>query len=281
MRLSRKSVALSTLSLALLLGGCGTLTHPQFGVADIPSRGLAADLLAYWNFNATARDGTVPDRSGHGFNLTLFNGASLAPGGILGRALRLDNPAGAFTPSSSQQYAGRTVNDTAFDLLGTPFSIQVWVNFADPAGADPGGREQTLIEKFFGTGGPGWTLTTPPFAGGLQYYDNGFALNAAASYGTGIWHQVVAVGTGTTLTLYKDGSAIATIPAPVNFPPASPLPLLIGRRNAFDPRSFPVNGLMDEIAVWTRALSATEVSTLFNGGQGRPVTPAEPSSSGD
>jgi hypothetical protein len=49
-------------------------------------------------------------------------------------------------------------------------------------------------------------------------------------------------------------------------------PLLIGRRNASDPNSgYPVDGRLDEAAIWNRALTNEEVAFLYNGGTGNPV----------
>jgi hypothetical protein len=59
--------------------------------------------------------------------------------------------------------------------------------------------------------------------------------------------------------------------------PASTNPLLIGARNAEDGRNYTVDGLIDEVGIWDRTLSASEVSDLWNGGAGEAIVP-EPSS---
>jgi len=54
-------------------------------------------------------------------------------------------------------------------------------------------------------------------------------------------------------------------------------PLLIGRRNSGDwltPDFFPVDGRLDEIAIWGRALTDEECSSLYNNGNGRPLNSA-------
>jgi hypothetical protein len=51
------------------------------------------------------------------------------------------------------------------------------------------------------------------------------------------------------------------------------MPLLIGKRNDIDGRGFPVNGLIDEVAIWNRALSDAEISNLYNDGAGYAVVP--------
>jgi hypothetical protein len=49
-------------------------------------------------------------------------------------------------------------------------------------------------------------------------------------------------------------------------------PLLIGRRVAADGRDFSVDAKMDEVAIWTRALSDAEISAIYNNGQGLNLT---------
>jgi hypothetical protein len=48
-------------------------------------------------------------------------------------------------------------------------------------------------------------------------------------------------------------------------------PLYIGRRNPDDKRDFGMNGRLDEVAIWNRALSDSEIAHLYNGGLGNPV----------
>ena len=42
----------------------------------------------------------------------------------------------------------------------------------------------------------------------------------------------------------------------------------------------PLDGAEDEVAVWTRALTNTEIGTLWNGGQGLAITTAVPEPAG-
>jgi hypothetical protein len=50
------------------------------------------------------------------------------------------------------------------------------------------------------------------------------------------------------------------------------MPLLVGKRNQFDGRNFAVDGRIDEVAIWSRALSDAEIAFLFNEGSGNPVS---------
>jgi hypothetical protein len=114
--------------------------------------GLATGLDAYYHL-----DGNGVDASGNGLNLDVVGGAGFGPG-LFGQALALHND-----PS---QYATQSGNDSALNFGSSNFTIQVWVNFNTF-----GTREQTLIEKFTGSAGPGWTLTTPN--DNIQFYAGG------------------------------------------------------------------------------------------------------------
>jgi hypothetical protein len=103
---------------------------------------LTQGLIGYWPF-----DGTTADASGNGNDLGLFGNATLVSGGLFGEALSLDGVQGS--------YAQALTNNTQFDFSGSDFTVQIWAKFNDITN----GREETLIEKFSGAAGPGWSLT--------------------------------------------------------------------------------------------------------------------------
>jgi hypothetical protein len=157
-----------------------------------------------------------------------------------------------------------TTNNTAFDFGSGNFTIQVWVNFNSVS------SEQTLLEKFSGSGGPGWTLTTP---GGsdLQFYTAGGAiLNFGLTIPTGVWQQFVAERNGNTWGLFWDGNLVTSAINSGSIIPSTN-PLLFGARDSADGRNFTLNGTEDEVAIWDRALSAQEINALWNGGAGTQV----------
>ncbi len=209
---------------------------------------LITNLEVYYKF-----DGNGADSSGNGRDVSLFGGVGFAPGPF-GQALDLH--------ANNSQFAQRPVGDPVLNFGSSNFTIQTWFNFNSTT------REQTLIEKFFGGGGPAWSLTT--FPGSLRFGFDGFAggiLNAGVSIPTGIWHDVTVRRSGNTFDLFFDGAHVATgsTASPIG---STTLPLLIGKRSATDGRDFSVDGRIDEVAIWTRALSDSELATLYNNGQG-------------
>ena len=76
---------------------------------------------------------------------------------MFGEALSLDGTEGSYALAQS--------SSPALDLTSGDFTVQIWAKFNDITN----GREETLIEKFSGGTGPGWTLT---LQGGnnIQFY---------------------------------------------------------------------------------------------------------------
>jgi trimeric autotransporter adhesin len=130
------------------------------------------------------------------------------------------------------------------------------------------GHEQTLIEKFTGSGppgwvpggGPGWTLTS------IRPKSLGAPMNSSTSVGgespaisfpVGVWQQFVVrrsgggVNSAGTVDLYYDGSLQQRAGLGMT---VSSNPLLIDAREAGDGRNFTVDGLIDEVAISNRAL---------------------------
>jgi hypothetical protein len=211
--------------------------------------GVASGLLGYWPF-----DGDGADASGAGRDLTLV-GAPTFAAGRRGQALDLHGD-----PS---QYATRLVNDPALDLGDADFTIQAWVRHHTTQGF-------VLAEKLTGMGEQGWTFGGSYNTAGLFYTSAGYAAKSADLV-TGVWHHLVAVRSGGQLTLTYDG--IAGTPVAIGTIPTSVNPLLVGRRNDSDARDAysALDGSLDDLAIWSRALGPAEIAYLYNRGAGAPV----------
>ena len=102
------------------------------------------------------------------------------------------------------------------------------------------------------------------------------------------WHNIVATYNGNSnldgVKIYIDGSSVSTELEPGHpdtLPPGADIttstPLVIGgivNNTAANPvqRLWPFNGNMDEIAIWSKELSAAEVAASYNGGAGVDLT---------
>lgn len=205
-------------------------------------------LVALWQFN-----GNGLDSSGNGYNLTLVGGPSFGPGRF-GQALEL-NGAG--------QYAVRPGDDAAFNFGSNDFTVQIWANF------NVHNYEQTLIEKFTGGGGPGWTLTTPYNGSNCDFFYSQppvGIISCNLAYQPGQWQQFVIERSGSNFYLYLNGSLLGTA-FNAGALSSSNNPLLIGTRDAQGQgNAFDVNGALDDAAIWNRALSQDEILALYNNG---------------
>ncbi len=245
--LRQRPILISSLLIVFVLFICG----------EARATPLTSGLLGYWQFN-----GNGADSSGNGRDVSLFGGAGYGPG-LFGQALSLNGTQGMF--------AQRPTNDTAFDFGSGDFTIQTWANFNTVS------RIQTLIEKFTGSSGPGWTLS---ILAPLQFFASPtVVLNAGVTIPTGTWQEFVARRTGSTFDLFFDNNLVATGTSSSALP-TSTNPLLIGARNSGDGRNFTVDGLIDEVAIWDRGLSDADITSIWNGGAGLQLTSVpEPSSS--
>ncbi len=247
---------------ARLVAGFGALLFVlSFGGLALSQGGVGQGLLGYWPF-----DGDGADASGGGRNLSLVGGVGFA-NGLFGKALDLHN--------NDSQYAVRPSDDAIYDFGGGDFTVQVWVNFNSTS------AEQVLIEKFYGATGPGWTLAKLRVgdsrgSNSLHFYANPTVVltSTPPTLANGVWYQFLVRRSGTKFQVLLDGSVVAEGSASGSVPDTT-MPLLVGKRNNIGGQVSPVDGRIDEVAIWSRALSDSEVGYLYNGGNGnRVISPA-------
>ena len=214
---------------------------------------LTDNLIGYWPFN-----GSGADLSGGGKDVRLYGSADGS--GLFGQALSL--------PGNVNYYAQRPGDDQVFNFGSGSFTVQVWVNFTYLA------PEQTLVEKFEGSTGPGWSLSKLQ-SNQVQFYGAGMAtVNSKPESPLteeNHWYHLVFRRDVNNMALFIDGTATTTDFFYGDSITDTTMPLLIGKRNELDNRGFPVNGLIDEVAIWNRALSDQEITYLYNGGNGNPI----------
>lgn len=208
------------------------------------SAGLMDNLQGYWQFN-----GSGADSSGNGRDATLYGGAGYG-GGLFGQGLSLTG--------NNANYAARPVDDAVFNFGSSNYTIQVWVNYNHVSG------EQTLLEKFSGSGGPGWTLTT--LGSTIRFYYHGALQLDGGTVAAGAWNHILFRRDGGTGDMFVNGVLVG--PVGLADGTSSSNPLLFGKRNDGSGQVFPLNGVMDEVAIWNRALTNQEVADLYNGGNG-------------
>lgn len=207
-----------------------------------------AGLIDYWSFNETS--GPVAHDSEGPINGNIEGQAMFAPGGISGDAIKLTSATGDLVDM------GNVLPMTSGD-----FSIQAWIKTL------PGASQQMVFLSKTELG------VTTGYALAVSSAGNAFFFDSAPSppYATGTslvndgnWHQVVGVyhaGIGGTVQLYVDGSLQSTQTA--NAIGSNSGDFLVGgyTQGSSDVASF--TGFVDEVRVYNDALSAADVSSLY------------------
>ena len=215
---------------------------------------LTNGLVAYYPF-----DGSATDESGVGDNGTLVGNAQYGPG-IKGQGIVLDG-------NGSGVQLGNPTN-----LWLQNLSIVSWVKRASSSVISYGsGGVGTIWGGYSG----GYYLLMDNWAqdgGAVGFAELGLSALAGPSITDTNWHQVVATRAGSTVTFYLDGAVFSTQTYDATFTFTGNFS--IGYRPDNGDNSF--YGTLDEVRVYNRPLSASEVQGLYladgDGGTSVPVT---------
>jgi alkaline phosphatase D len=241
--------------------------------------GLGRSLRAWWSF-----DGDLKNKSvlGSRIDASAVNGASLvADGDLRGGAVALSR--------AENQYLH--VGRSALDDNGAAHTLSLWckpaslpahgsndrhflmestlggtangdAGYAISAGLRAGATEDKVnLELFTNTlqpAGPASTASPTPLAQG------GFSCLLDRSLFTAQWAHVALTFDSIYLRLYVNGTEVAAHQLPVPGPIAETGGFVIGGHRDGSGRNY--DGLLDEVALWSRALSAAEINSLYHGG---------------
>jgi hypothetical protein len=95
---------------------------------------------------------------------------------------------------------------------------------------------------------------------------NGGSLDVPYPFALNEWHFLTATGDGQKLRIYFDGILAGTGGSPTFDYGSSQFPFNIGGGGIFDQSGNQFTGEIDEVALWDRALTETEISALLAGG---------------
>lgn len=229
----------------------------RLGLWDRYAMEVQADSpVAYWKLDETS--GTTAADSVGGNNGTYTGGYTLNQTGIPSTG----RPSVLFNGSSGHVNIGAPA---ALNLTAA-WTLEAWVYLTStPDGSgiisesypDSG---NVLYELGFGIQAGGAALEVGYYTGSSWQKVTGSALSLNAG------HHVAGTWNGTTLLIYADGVQVATA-TPTSAPVAGIQTLYLGRshRDA-DIRFFP--GRIDEVAIYSAALSAARVAAHYNAGIG-------------
>jgi YD repeat-containing protein len=225
-----------------------------------PTAGSTADLVAAYSFDAGA--GTMlADASGNGNTGTLTNGPVWTSGTTSG-ALAFDG-------------ADDFVAVPTFDVPGSALTIMSWVRFSNFAA----GVDQRIVAKANGSDEAGhWWMLSHTNTGSerlrFRLKTGGTTTTLIASSGdlaSNTWYHAAAVYDGAAMRLYLNGTQVGITAKSGSIDTSSAVAVNIGR----NPNSFGyLSGALDDIRIYRRALSATEIASDM-------TTPVGGGSSGD
>ena len=218
-------------------------------IAQIPQNGLVAN----YQFN-----GNVIDASGNGNNGTV-NGATLTTD-------RLGNANSAYSFNGSTDYID-IPHSSSLTFTANAISISFWAKIISVPGS---GFNGIIVSKQSGSGAS---------QSGIDVFDNTsqtVGLRAGTSGGTyaggsmpsvslNQYHHFVLIYDNGTSASYLDGVQTMNSSGGTATIGANTLDLLIGKANWSNINAVNFNGVIDEMQIYNRALTSTEVTQIFSG----------------
>lgn len=166
--------------------------------------------------------------------------------------------------------------------VGNAWTLAGWFNFSNIGAADqtilslrPASGSVNIIQIEMGMYSGGNLRAIAYNSAGTYVKDY---RKSQASVPADTWHHVAVTWDGSTFAMYHNGST-SGVTASVNSAMTQTATSRTLRIGAELDASNVADGLLDEVGIWTVALSASEVSELYNGGAGisYPFTTATPS----
>ena len=212
------------------------------------TNGIFVSLVAYYHFND---DGL--DASPSGFDLSP-TGSPTFSAGLIGNGADYPGTGGDHhsTPNNVQLNLGSVSGPRE------PYALSVWVNLTTATSL------ASVVEK--SNGANGWRLSIDSDGTVTWFHQNSSTLSSAASAITttaGMQHIVVS-SDGLVTRLYVDGIEVdfdVTWPNTVTSNSATVVGERIAGTNSLD-------GIVDELAIWQRKLSVSEITAIYNSGAG-------------
>jgi len=224
--------------------------------APVPPEALKRGLVLHFDFDAEPVSGKVPDLSGQGNYGEAVNVQWVADGHRGGSMVfGLTNNSYIRVPNNDSL---NPTNLTLAAWIKTSYTDGIWRRIFDKATR----KSYTLTMGANLVQDKSWQSGQFILEAGNQWTPS--RVNVA----DGQWHLVAGTFDGTLLRLYLDGRSVGeTRPAKGNPEPTSN-DLTVGG-NQFDPAAAndeagPFNGMMDNVMIFNRALSAEEIRALYD-----------------
>lgn len=220
---------------------------------------LLTGLISYWKLDESS--GNAADSVGS--NPLTNNGSCTYATGLINNSAQ---------NTSSGQYLGTT--NTLGLSQNSDFSVSTWINLTSEDTVD----HDIWGMIFPGASGANWRILYEYNAGTrrLRLYRNGSTttfVDINGNIANGSWLHIGISYNGSTgaIKLYKNyaTTATGTNTGTANEGSNNEFTLLNSRGSGF---ASPLKGKQDETGVWSRVLSDTEFSQLYNSGSGLPLS---------
>lgn len=218
---------------------------------------LTTNLVSYWKLDESS--GNAADSVGSN-TLTNTNTVTYSAGKI--------NNGAKYVRTSSQYHSITNASQTGLGIIGD-LSIGFWMK---PTTITPPSTYFMLVDKF----GNGSNLSYSVRQNNSNIYfsissDGTTEHNVSGTTGNlqaNVWQYVVVTYTAAShlATFYYNGSSVGTADTIVTsiFNGTANFELA----NGVDNVTYLYDGMLDEVGVWSRVLSSSEVTQLYNGGSG-------------
>lgn len=234
---------------------CSTTCPPPTSLPCSTLSGtLSTGVIAFYPFG----NGSLSDLSGNGYNL--INPTAAVPtvdrNGSQNCAYRFSGTDFLTTPAGGSAFLNNITN--------TPFSISIWYQ---PLNTRPVGNYELLIGRgntplhcpdTWGEWSLGLYDCRKAVAGADMYSHwetTSMSCNQFMTFISNSWHHIALVYDGTNYTIYRDG-----IPSTTSSGPCGPGTFNIGEMML----GVDYDGDLDDIVIYNRVLSTSEVLTLFH-----------------
>jgi len=211
---------------------------------------LTDNLISYWSLDDLTDEVTTND-------LTNNNSATFTTG-------KIDN--GVDLESGSSQYLSITdASQTGLDITGD-MSINVWVKFESHGGFD------AICSKWGTSGQASFIFGYDPGGSKLRFWYNDSGSNdrkAEVSWSPDLatWYHIVMVfdASAHSTEMFVNGSSIGSGDGTGTSIFSGTSPFNVGSRGTI---YYLFDGLIDELGIWDRLLTTSEVISLYGGGNG-------------
>jgi len=253
------------LILGLILTSCSLLSNisqvpatEQSGITYLTKGVPFFDLVGLWHFDEGSEATTVVDSSGNDNTGDIYD-ATPGEVGKFGNALSFDGVNDYVEVPNSA-----SLNPTSH------ITVEAWFN----AVAGTLTTQKTLVQKPFTSHiAPHYqytlllldTTTKPKVAafsitvGSMSYW----VIAKDLSYGYGTWHHLAGTYNGTTITLYLDGTAVASESVSGTISTYDTVLQIGAYPNLSKTSTYCFKGLIDEVRIWNTALTEDQLGSVI------------------